>query len=678
MRRESLRLRASSRIGLALLGLVLAAAQAPAQTPAPASPAPIDAFTRWDEFGSIKISPDGEFVALSTGKYGRSVIAFVDLKNKKVGGGVRAPEPFEIYDYFWVSPTRIVYQIAERYPGSATPVFTGEIFAINRDGSSPEQIYGYRAGQRQLGTRLKVRESSFAHPDIVSLLREDRDNILITEQPWKQIGMYWAPNWDAKPRITRLNVYNGDKRDLGSSPLRSATVLVDQSDRVRFAIGLNDAMKLAVSWKPEPDADWTEFEVPGFREEGVEPRRFSADNNSVLFTGVRDGESLSSLYSLNLQTRAIEKVHGFDGVEVTGVVADFTDRETVGVRGYGAREQYHWLKADDPAAKLHAALQRAFKDQSVTITSASDDGQFAIVYVSSDVNPGDYYLFDTKTMRADYLRAARVWVDPRTMRPRRPFEFAARDGLKLQGYVTAPEGAGPHPLVVLPHGGPHGIRDYWEFDWEAQLLASRGYAVLQLNFRGSGGFGMDFQAVGYRQWGVSMQDDVTDATKWAIEQKIAQPDRICIFGGSYGGYAALMGAAREPDLYRCAVGYAGVYDLELMLTSADIPDSRSGQAYLVKALGTDVADLRARSPVHHAQHIKAPVLLIHGAKDWRADYEQATRMKEALQQHSKSLEWLALSREGHGVYDEATRKEVYERILAFLDKHLKSENVAAR
>jgi dipeptidyl aminopeptidase/acylaminoacyl peptidase len=222
------------------------------------------------------------------------------------------------------------------------------------------------------------------------------------------------------------------------------------------------------------------------------------------------------------------------------------------------------------------------------------------------------------------------------------------------------------------------VRDYWEFDWEAQLLASRGYAVLQLNFRGSGGFGMDFEAVGYRQWGVSMQDDVTDATKWAIEQKIAQPDRICIFGGSYGGYAALMGAAREPDLYRCVVGYAGVYDLELMLTSADIPDSRIGQAYLVKALGTDVADLRARSPVHQAQHIKAPVLLIHGAKDWRADYEQATRMKEALQKHSKSLEWLALSREGHGVYDEATRKEVYERIIAFLDKHLKSENVAAR
>jgi dipeptidyl aminopeptidase/acylaminoacyl peptidase len=662
---------------LFVAGLV-STSSASAQAPATAGPPPIDAFTRWDEFGDIKISPDGEFVAISTGKYGRSSIVFVDLKNKKLVSGVRAPEPLEMYDFFWASPTRLIYQIAERYPGRATPGFTGEIFAINRDGGSHEQIYGYRAGQKQLGTRLKVREASYAHPEIVSPLREDRDHILITEQPWKQNGMYWAPNWDAKPRITRLNVYSGDKRELDVAPLRSAAVLVDQKDRVRFAIGLNDAFRLAVSWKPQPDSPWTEFELPGFREEGIQPRRFSADNNSVLFTGVREGESLASLYRLDLQTRAVEKVHAFEDADVTGVIADFADRETVGVRGYGARAQYHWLNAEDPAAKLHAALQRAFKDQRVMITSASDDGLFAIVHVSSDVNPGDYYLFDTKTLRADYLRAARVWVDPRTMRPRIPFELAARDGLKLQGYITAPDGSGPHPLVVLPHGGPHGLRDYWEFDWEAQLLASRGYAVLQLNFRGSGGYGMDFETAGYRQWGLSMQDDLTDATKWAIEQKIAIPDRICIFGGSYGGYAALMGVAREPDLYRCAIGYAGVYDLELMLSSADIPSSRSGQAYLARTVGDDITDLRARSPVHQAARIKAPVLLIHGAKDWRADYEQATRMKEALQKHNKPLEWVAVSREGHGVHDEATRKEVYERILAFLGKHLKGENVAAR
>jgi dipeptidyl aminopeptidase/acylaminoacyl peptidase len=224
---------------------------------------------------------------------------------------------------------------------------------------------------------------------------------------------------------------------------------------------------------------------------------------------------------------------------------------------------------------------------------------------------------------------------------------------------------------VFPHGGPHGVRDWWEFDPEVQLLASRGYAVLQVNFRGSGGYGMAFESAGHGEWGAKMLDDIADATRWAVEQKVAPADRICIYGASYGGFAALMGAAREPDLYRCAIGQAGVYDLQLMWESGDIPDMRGGRDYLERVLGTDAARLRAQSPVYNAQNIKAPVLLIHGKADERADYEQARRMKEALEQSQKKFEWLALGREGHGVYDEQTRREVYERILQFLDANLR-------
>lgn len=649
-----------------------------ANAPPPSAPLQVDTFTRFDEFGGLKISPDGEVVAMLMGKHGREVIAFFDLKNKKLMSGVRAPERLLIYDFDWVSPTRVIYRIGEYQTGRETPSYTGEIFGINRDGTSHKMIYGYRAGEQQVGTKLKVREASYAHPEVISALRNDPDHILITEQPWKLLGNVWRVNYDAKPRITRLHVFSGDKRELGVAPLRDASVLVDQNDQVRFAVGLNDSFKFAVSWRPQPDAEWTEFELPGFREESIEPQRFSGDNSTVLFTGVREGESLAALYRLNLQTQSVEKVHAFDGVEVSSVISDFAGREVIGVKGFGARTQYHWLNPSDPAAKLRAALLRAFPGQDVSITSTSEDGHYAIAFVDSDVNTGEYYLFGTKTMRADFLRATREWIDPRQMWPREPIEVVARDGLKLHGYLTRPAGEGPHPLVVLPHGGPHGVRDYWEFDWEAQLLANRGYAVLQVNVRGSGGYGMDFQAAGYRQWGASMQDDLTDATRWAIDQKIAHAGRICIVGGSYGGYAALMGVAREPDLFRCAIGHAGVYDLELMHTSGDVPDTRSGRAYLEKALGNDAADLRARSPVHWAKDIKAPVLLIHGTKDWRADYEQSTRMKEALEKNGKQVEWLSLAREGHGVYDESTRKEMYERILAFLDKHLKAESVAAR
>jgi dipeptidyl aminopeptidase/acylaminoacyl peptidase len=202
--------------------------------------------------------------------------------------------------------------------------------------------------------------------------------------------------------------------------------------------------------------------------------------------------------------------------------------------------------------------------------------------------------------------------------------------------------------------------------------------VLQLNYRGSGGYGMDFESAGFREWGAKMQDDLTDATRWAIEQKIAPADRICIYGVSYGGFAALMGVAREPDLYRCAIGYAGVYDLQLIRESDETAGSSFSSTYWDRVLGSDVAKLRAQSPVYNAQSIKAPVLLIHGKADATADYEHAKRMRAALEQNQKKFEWLALGGEGHGAYDEGTRREVYERILQFLDANLMKATTAAQ
>jgi dipeptidyl aminopeptidase/acylaminoacyl peptidase len=653
-----------------------ALAQAPAAAPAP-GPLPIEHFTKFDEFGGVKISPDGEFIAVLAGKYGRSNVLFYDIKNKKAVSGIRTPADCEIDEYHWISPTRLIYTIAQRFRGNVRPVPTGEIFAVNRDGSAARQLYGYRAGERTIDTHIKKREASYATPELLSSLRKDENYILIAEYPWRETNSGWVFNPDAKPLITRLDVYSGAKKQLGTAPLRGARLLLDHDDNVRFALGLNDRTQYAVSWKPQPASEWTGFDLQGFRDESIVPRRFSVDNRSVYLTGVREGETYEALYRLDLQTRQLEKVHAFAAAGVDEVITDFAELEVVGVTGYAERQTDFWLLKDNPAAQTYQALQRAFPQQRVKVTSTSEDGRVAIVFVDSDINPGDYYLFDTVSKRASFLRAGRIWIEPKQMRPKEPIALRARDGLELRGYVTRPAGDGPHPLVVMPHGGPHGIRDVWEFDPEVQLLANRGYAVLQVNFRGSGGYGMDFELAGFGEWGAKMQDDVTDATRWAIEQKIAPADRICIYGGSYGGFAALMGAAREPDLYRCAIGYAGVYDLELMWESGDIPNSRFGRAYLHRVLGTDVAKLRAQSPTHNAQNIKVPVLLIHGKADSRADYEQAQRMKSALEKNSRKVEWLALGREGHGAYDEDTRREVYERILQFLDANLRTSQSTA-
>jgi dipeptidyl aminopeptidase/acylaminoacyl peptidase len=638
---------------------------------------PVEFFTKFDEFGGVKISPDGAFIAALSGKYGRSRVVFIDLKEKRTVSAVRVQDDCEIDEYYWVSPTRLIYTIAQRQRENVRPTPTGEIFAVNRDGTQMRMLYGYRAEERTLDTRLAKRKASYATPVFLSSLKQDPQRILIAEYPWRNLGNVWVYDPDTKPLISRLDVFTGRKQKIDAAPLRGARLLLDHDDNVRFAIGRDAHSDLAISWKPQPGSKWTSFRLEGFAEDTIAPRRFSADNGSVYLTGMREDDTYDTLYRLDLQTQKVEKVYAFASGDVADVIADFAGRELIGVMGYTDRQIDVFLDEDDPAAQTYEALQRAFPDQRVNVTSTSADGRLAVVYVDSDVNPGDYYLFDTVAKKADFLRGGRIWIEPRQMRPKEPFTFKARDGLELQGYVTRPTGDNPYPMIVLPHGGPHGVRDTWEYDPEVQLLASRGYAVLQVNYRGSGGFGIDFETSGYGEWGAKMQDDITDATRWAIEQKIAIADRICIYGGSYGGYAALMGAAREPDLYRCAIGYAGVYDLPLMFGSGDVPDSRFGRDYLERVLGNDMNKLRARSPVSMAQDIKAQVLLIHGKDDTRADYEHAKRMRAALEQHRKKVEWLALGGEGHGVYDEDSRREVYERILQFLDSSLRSSQPVA-
>jgi dipeptidyl aminopeptidase/acylaminoacyl peptidase len=524
----------------------------------------------------------------------------------------------------------------------------------------------------QTGTNLKVRKSSYASAEIISPLLSDDKNVLIAEYPWRESINGWYFDRDAKPTVFTLDVFSGTKRKLGLVPLANASVLADAKGEARFAVGADERSQLSVSWKPDPKGRWEQFALPDFNDEPVTPRMFSEDNQQVYLTGVRNNESSSALYKLELSSRSVTKVFGVEGADVSSLVTDLAGRRIVGVVTDMDKPQVHWLDEQDLTAKLHRTLGKAFPGQVVSVVSTSNDGQRAIVFVHSDVNPGDYYLFDTHLMNADHLFSASRWIDPARMHGKEPFVMQARDGLELHGYLTRPGNAGPYPMVVLPHGGPHAVRDDWNYDWEVQLLANRGYAVLQLNFRGSGGFGTTFESSGYREWGAKMQDDITDATRWAIDKKFALPDRICIFGASYGGYAALMGAVREPGLYRCAIGYAGVYDLELMLSSGDVRRSRSGRAYLDKALGSDAADLHSRSPVFNVEKIRIPVLLIHGKEDWRADFKQAKEMKAALDANHKEYEWMALSREGHGVYDEETRREVYERILEFLDRNLQA------
>src|SRR5690606_17223537 len=266
-----------------------------------------------------------------------------------------------------------------------------------------------------------------------------------------------------------------------------------------------------------------------------------------------------------------------------------------GVRPVGAwyldgKPRLAFFDGHSDEARMQQMLQRAFPGAWASVRSSTRDGSLRVVLVQSDVDPGSFYLFDTATANAELLVARDEQIDSTRMAPMAPIQLKARDGVALHGFMTVPPGSDGKslPMVVMPHGGPIGIFDAWRFDADAQLLAAAGYAVLQVNFRGSGNYGRAFRQAGARQWGGTMQDDVTDATRWAIEQGHADPQRICIYGASYGAYAALMGVVREPDLYRCAIGYVGVYDLPMMVRD-DLEHSRSTATWLREWVGSDTA-----------------------------------------------------------------------------------------
>jgi dipeptidyl aminopeptidase/acylaminoacyl peptidase len=623
---------------------------------------PLEHFTRPSDVGTMKLSPDGEYIALTAGDRGDEFLSFLKVGEQSAAASVRAPAGTIIHQFHWVSNTRVVFTVARRVVGDDEPRSTVEMFAVDRDGADLLQIAGVRSD----------RKSSFTSAELVSGLSGDDRHILVMEIPWHLKGSRLYYNLEARPQIARLDVYSGKSQRVDVAPFPQATIIVDRDDVPRFAIGVTESVHPSVSWKRSAESEWQTLELPGYRSGTVTPLRFTEDNSSVLFTGVAEGELHSALYQLNLADFAIKKVIGVQGADIEDLVEDFSSREAVGVTGYADKLLYRWILPNHPAARLQQALLREFEGNEVHFISRSADGRRAIVLVKSDVAPGEYLLLDTQMKRAEMLMAARKWIDIRRMRPKEAITLKARDGLTLHGYLTRPVGPPPYPLVVLPHGGPYGIRDVWGFDAEVQMFASRGYAVLQVNYRGSSGYGMDFEESGIREWGGKMQDDVTDATRWAIQQAITTPERICIYGSNYGGYAALMGVIREPKLYRCAIGLAGIYDLETFFNSARVRHSGGTSKIVDFIFGSDKSVLHDRSPVNLTAGVRAPVLLIHDDGDGRVNYEQAARMKSRLEQANAPVEWLSLKWQLGDAHDQRTRNRIYRTVLEFLDKHLMS------
>ncbi|MGE0386474.1 MAG: alpha/beta fold hydrolase [Gammaproteobacteria bacterium] len=443
--------------------------------------------------------------------------------------------------------------------------------------------------------------------------------------------------------------------------------LADGAGEVRVAV-TNRGRNLQV-WVRDPGARrWRQaWQYDPMAGPGPSPIAFGSDPYTLYVSAPHEGRHAVFAADLHQLPPRLTLVASDPRYDIRGrAILSPATRDFVGV--YYNAERPRAVFWNERMRALQEDLDRRLPDTVNLIASLSRDEQRAVVFAYEAREPGRYYTLDRRTDRLEPMGTAYPEIDPALLAPKRLVRFAARDGLELEGYLTLPAGRDPTrlPAVILPHGGP-GFRDSGGFDYWSQFLANRGYAVLQVNYRGSTGYGIDFQRMADGNWGKSMQDDVTDATRWLIGQGTADPGRICIVGASYGGYAALMGAIRSPDLYRCAVSFGGVTDLELFKRN-----HRFFASYyrLEQQLGTDSADLQLNSPALQVERIKVPVLVVHGDRDRVVPPEHSASLVAGLERLKVPHRYLLQAGGDHFLSTERQRTEFFEAMGDFLRQYL--------
>ena len=420
-----------------------------------------------------------------------------------------------------------------------------------------------------------------------------------------------------------------------------------------------------LSWSRRGEGQpWQLAESHAYGGERFEPVGLTDDPDRILVTA-RNGEDYAAVWRYDVVRHAfVDKYVAQPGADVVRVLRAPGDASLESVATDGLDERTVWL--DERMRKAQESVDRTLPGH---VNRLQPGGPYRVlVDSSSDVDPGHAYVLDTRTMKMETIAAKRPDIDPARMQPMQQVHYPAPDGVDIPAYLTLPgKPARPVPLVVLIHGGPQS-RDRWGWNEEVQVYAAHGYAVFQPQFRGSTGFGRKFEEAGYGQWGKAMQDDITAGVHWLVGQHIADPRRICIVGASYGGYAALWGLVKTPELYRCGVSVAGVADLKSELTedsdiSKDVDVAERFRLHSVGDPAKVTTDFEAISPLAHADGIGVPVLIVHGDLDQRVPLRQGRRMADALEAAHKDVRWLEFPREAHGIADVDDRRKYYEAVF---------------
>ncbi len=626
-----------------------------------AEPTGIAGFAWHDKFIEAQISPKGTYLAAIVNEGGRRSLVFIDLVKRQFSSRITPDSESMVGSYYWANDERVVVELVDQDGSLAKPVSRGELYAVNATGRDGRLVFGYRHGDREISWIRNRQNLGLGHR-----LPNDNKEVFVE-------AISVENREDSAIQLYRLNVYNGKKRFVGQTPLLATEVLADENGDPRIASGFDETLTQRFFYRAGAQG-WIELtRLKGFTNQSA-AIAFSSRDRTVYVS--EQGEGIFGVYAVNIDSGDRRRLSKNDTVPPSSFVIDPATRRVLAVEYEPDLPVYDFLLPDHPLCRAMAGLLVAYPGHHVRLMNTTDDGKKAVFWAYSDRDPGQFLLVDVERFMAEPLVSVRPWIRSEQMSEVAALHIAASDGMKIHGYLTLPQSNHPGlppPLVVLPHGGPHFVRDHWGFNPEVQLLAKEGFAVLQVNYRGSGGYGLKYEQAGYRNWDSRIVQDIIDATRYVIGKGLVDPRRVCIYGASFGAFAAMQSTILAPELFRCAVGYAGIYDLSLVPQRSDSSTSSFERGYMQMAVGADTPRLKNASPAYNADQIRARVLLIHGLQDNRAPLEHAEKLKGALTKAGQSPEWILEPREGHGFYDEDARERMYSRLLEFLKENTKEE-----
>jgi dipeptidyl aminopeptidase/acylaminoacyl peptidase len=600
---------------------------------------PLEDFFRNPEKASFQISPDGSCFSFTAPFKGRMNI-FIQKIGTVEALRLTSETERDINSYFWANNFQILYL----KDNGGDENF--KLFGINTDGSNLKSFTDFA------GVRTTIIDDL-----------EDIDNEII-------IGLNKRNNEVFDPY--RLNIDTGEMTMLAENPGNIQEWITDHDGKLRAAVTV-DGTNSSLLFRENEEDSFSIVLTTDFKE-SVDPHFFTFDNKNI-YASSNLGRDKKAIVIVDLKTgKEIEKLYEDPEFDVGGLYYSHKRKvlTTISYTTWKRKQVY----LDGERKNLYSKLESHLGNElEISLSSMNKAEDKFIVRTYNDRTLGAYYFYDLSSDKIDKITGLSPWLDDKVLANMKPIEYRSRDGLTIHGYLTLPINSESKnlPVVINPHGGPW-ARDSWGYDSEVQFLANRGYAVLQMNFRGSLGYGRKFWEASFKQWGKKMQDDISDGAEWLIKEGIADPKRIAIYGGSYGGYAVLAGLCFTPDLYCCGIDYVGVSNLFTLLETIP-PYWKPLLEMEYEMLGHPEKDkdlFREISPVFHAENIKVPLFIAQGANDPRVNKNESDQMVEAMKTRGLDVEYMVKDNEGHGFHNEENRFDFYRAMEKFLAKHLQN------